>query len=75
MFNLLLACMCQKVGYQLGATVRDVEDVETNEEGFGWGEFLRVWIKLDLSKPIPRGRKLKIQGETIWVNFKYERLP
>jgi hypothetical protein len=47
--------MCQRVGYQLGATVGEVEDVETNEEGFGWGEFLRVQIKLDLTKPIPQG--------------------
>jgi hypothetical protein len=75
MFNLPLACMCQRIGYQLGAALGEVEDVETNEDGFGWGEYLRVRIKLDLSKPIPRGRKLKIQGETTRVYFKYERLP
>jgi hypothetical protein len=70
-----LACMCQKVGLQIGATLGEVEEVETNDEGFGWGEYLRVRVKLDLSKPIPRGRRLKLQGETIWVIFKYERLP
>jgi hypothetical protein len=75
MFNLPLACMCQRIGYQLGAAMGEVEDVEMNEDGFGWGEYLRVRIKLDLSKPIPRGHKLKIQGETTWVYFKYERLP
>jgi hypothetical protein len=42
MSNLPLACMCQKVGLQIGATLVEVEEVETNDEGFGWGEYLRV---------------------------------
>jgi hypothetical protein len=37
MINLPLACMGKEVGYQIGATMGTVEDVDTNEEGVGWG--------------------------------------
>jgi hypothetical protein len=37
------------------------EEVEAVEDGVGWGEFLRVRIKLDLSKPLPKGRMLKLK--------------
>lgn len=75
MFGLLLACMSQAVGATIGATVRVVEEVDTDDEGIGWGEFLRVRIRMDLSKPLARGRSLKLFGKTVWVTFKYERLP
>ena len=42
MFYLPLACMNQKVGSQIGASVGVVEEVEMDEEGIGWGEFLQV---------------------------------
>jgi hypothetical protein len=49
--------------------------VDTDEEGVGWGECLRARIKIDLTKPLLRGRRLKIQGNSIWVHFQYEQLP
>ena len=44
----------------LGETVGRVEMVETDSRGVGWGESLRVKIQLDLSKPLSRGRMLKL---------------
>lgn len=52
-----------------------IEEVDTDKVGIGWGEFLRVRIKLDLTKPLPRGCMLKLQGQSVWVAFRYERLP
>jgi hypothetical protein len=49
--------------------------IDTDEEGVGWGEFLRARIKLDITKPLLRGRRLKIKGNPIWVRFQYEQLP
>jgi hypothetical protein len=49
--------------------------VEMNEEGIGWVEFLRVRIKVDLSKLLARGRKLKLLGDLVWIAFQFERLP
>jgi hypothetical protein len=52
-----------------------VEDVETEEDGVVWGEYLRVKIRLDLSKLLARGRVLNLNGSTTWIAFQYERLP
>jgi hypothetical protein len=75
MVNLPLACMGAEVGRKIGATMGMVEAVDVDANGMGWGEFLRVKIRLGLKKPLLRGRKLNVQGKQVWVTFKYERLP
>lgn len=63
------------MGIQIGSSVGQVEDVKTEEDGVGWGEYLRVKIRLDLSKPLARGRVLNLNGSTTLIAFQYERLP
>jgi hypothetical protein len=75
MSNLPLVCMGREVGRKIGSTVGIVEEIDTDADGVGWGEYLRVRISIDLSKPLSRGRMLKLQGESTWVVFQYERLP
>jgi hypothetical protein len=75
MFDFPLACMGAEIGKRIGASVGVVEAVDTDAEGIGWGEFLRMKILIDLSKPLPRGRKINLQGTSRWITFKYERLP
>jgi hypothetical protein len=75
MFHLPLACMSETMGVQIGSSVVLVEEVEIEEDGIGWSEYLRVRIRLDLSKPLARGRVLKLNGEPSWIAFQYERLP
>jgi hypothetical protein len=72
MSNLPLACMGREVGHQIRSTVGLVE---MDDEGVGWGKYLRVRVKLDLSKSLSQGRILKLEEKTIWVPFQYERLP
>jgi hypothetical protein len=67
--------MGQEIGRQIGAAIGEVEMVDTDEEGAAWGEFLRARIKVDLTKPLLRGRRLKVQGKSIWARFQYEQLP
>jgi len=67
--------MCETMGVQIGSSVGQVEEVETDKDGVGWGEYLRVRICLDLSKPIVQGRILKVNGENTWIAFPYEKLP
>lgn len=75
MFNLPLACMGTAVGHQIGSTMGVVEEVETDMDGIGWGSYLRVRITLDLTRPLSRGRILKLLGKSVLVAFKYEQLP
>lgn len=66
--------MSEAMGVQLGTSVEHMEEVDTEEDGVGWGQYLRVKICLDISKPLARGRVLKLYGQTTWVAFQYERL-
>jgi hypothetical protein len=75
MVNLPLACIGRETGRVIGALVGEVEAVDTDGKGVGWGESLRVKIRLDLTKPLAHGRMLKFQGKTRWIAFQYERLP
>jgi hypothetical protein len=74
MYKLPLACMGKEVGYQVGVTVGEVEDVDVTDDGVGWGEFLQVKIRIDLSKPLARGRIIKLNGKDLWVAFQYEKI-
>jgi hypothetical protein len=75
MYNLPLACMGSDIGKQIGATVGEVVEVDQNDGEVEWGEFLRVRIIIDLTKPLDRGRKINIRNKSTWVKFKYEKLP
>jgi hypothetical protein len=72
MFYLPLSCMRKEMGRKLGETV---EEVETNEDGIGWGEYLRVKAHVNFSKPLPRGRILKLKDKSLWIDFQYEKIP
>jgi hypothetical protein len=75
MFELPLACMSKEMGQRIGASVGTVEEVEVDDEGVGWGEYLRVRIILDLSKPLSRVRFIKLRDKSIWIPFRYEKIP
>lgn len=56
--------MGQDIGYQVGSSVGLVEVIDTDENEVGWEEYLRVKIRMDLSKPFLRGCVLKLkEGE------------
>ncbi|XP_059450879.1 uncharacterized protein LOC132181651 [Corylus avellana] len=74
-FNLPLACMGRATGERLGSHLGEVEEVDTNEEGVGWGKYHRVRVKLNVYKPLLHGRMLKVKDKTHWVAFQYEKIP
>ncbi len=67
--------MGKDTGQKIGALVGLVEEVDVNDDEPGWGEYLRVKVMVDLSKPLARGRMLHVQNRSIWIAFKYEKLP
>lgn len=75
MHGLPLACIGREIGYRLGATVGMVEEVDANEDGVGWGKYLQVYFRANVQKPLARGRKLRIDDESVWIPFQYQRVP
>jgi hypothetical protein len=76
-FNLSLGLMNEGMGRLIGDKVGKSLEVETDEDGFAVGNFLRIKALIDVRKPLSRGVMMKDgQGEArCWCNFRYEFLP
>lgn len=60
---------------QIGKTIGVVSDQERVSDMFG-GDFMRVRVEVNVSKPLCRGRMVLLEDEEeVWVPFKYEKLP
>ncbi len=57
------------MGYKIGKTIGEVEEVDVTGEGLGWGRCLRIRVCIDLTKPLERGRALNLNGKTVWVSL------
>lgn len=66
--------MHRNCGKQIGESIGEVEYIEV-EENVGWGRSLQIKFRIDLSKPIARGRTITIRGTKYWIPIKYEKLP
>jgi hypothetical protein len=73
--DLPLGCMTREVGLKVGASIGKVEDVRVPGDGGSWSRGLRVRVQVDITKPLERGRVLKVNGKQTWVTFRYEKLP
>ena len=59
---------------ELGETLGEVVTDEAEKEMVG-GDFVRVRVRIDVSKPLSRGRRVVLdEGSETWVSFKYEKL-
>lgn len=45
------------------------------ESGSEEGKMLKLLVEVDLNKPLLRGKKLRLEDESLWVDFNYEMLP
>lgn len=62
-------------GNLLGSSLGTVLEIDAEMDDKVWGNFLRVRIEIQLSKPLTRGRSLVVKGEKIWTLIQYEKLP
>lgn len=74
-YNLPFSLLMVKVTISTGETIGTITKPQDVGEMKG-GSFMRVRVKVDISKPLCRGRKISWdQNSEGWVMFEYERLP
>ena len=75
-YNLPLKGRTRESGKAIGASLGKVIDVDVVNTRVQCGTCLRVWVAIDVTWKLIRGRKINFEeGEARWVHFKYERLP
>jgi hypothetical protein len=75
--KLSLGEMNKATGEMIGEKVGEWMEVDVGEDGFAAGEYLRVKVRIDITKPLMRGMLIQVgDGERIkWCPFEYEFLP
>ena len=63
-------CQIKEVGMSINATLGEVEKVDANGKGFCLGSFLHIRVLLDVSLPLCRGRKVRLDeyGLNGWIS-------
>ena len=74
--DLLLGSLNMRTASDIVSSAREVVPGSSDVEEFEGGNYMRVWVSTDITKPLSRGRKVEFSnGEVSWVSFKYECLP
>lgn len=64
------------MGHLIGGSIGEVLEVDTEENDMAWGEFMRVQVLVNVSKPLLKGNKIEVGSEASgWIHFSYECLP
>lgn len=74
--DLPLRAQSEYMGRQIGGSIGEVVKVDFEEDNYAWGEFMRVWVNIDISKPLLLGKNVNVGvDKPCWIWFSYERLP
>ena len=74
--NLPLMSRTCEMGWAIGSTLGEVMSVDVVDFGVQWRKYLLVRVKIDVTKKLVKGKKVKIEGgKQRWISFRYERLP
>ena len=74
--GLPLRMQTTKVAKKITDSMGVIKKVDVGPMGFSVGKYLRLRLTIDISKPLCRGRVVRMGGnEKGWVDFPYKRLP
>lgn len=74
-WNIPVQWLTSETVWKIGKIFNKFLNVVIHENGSKKGRYVKILVEVDLSKPQIRGTKVRFEGETCWVNFKYELLP
>ena len=75
-FNIPIKSMNTDVGARIANEMGELTMVDAPKSGLAWGPFLRIRVRIDITKPLMRGKMIQIENlDADWAVFKYERLP
>ncbi|XP_027158449.1 uncharacterized protein LOC113760073 [Coffea eugenioides] len=74
-WNLPIHWITKEIGRKIGAVFHQVKDVIIPQMGGKEGRHLKMFVTVDLSKPLLRRTIVKTEEILTWVAFKYERCP
>ncbi|CAA0831374.1 Unknown protein [Striga hermonthica] len=72
--NLPLHWLTAEMGLKIGKIIGKVLNVQTPGAGSPHGNLIKIQVELNLRETIPRGTKVKLGPESLWVDFRYENL-
>ena len=64
----------EKTTYEIGNSLGEVSRAAQAGELIG-GDFLRVGVGVNVTRPLNRGRKVLGKDGEVWVTFRYEKMP
>ncbi|EXB66629.1 hypothetical protein L484_024925 [Morus notabilis] len=75
--NLPLEGRLSRIGEMVGDIIGSTVSVQQDDKGRCWGQYVRVRVVLDITKPIRRQVKIILgDGEyLVWTDLRYEKLP
>lgn len=63
------------IDHLVGDSLGKIEEVDLDNGENEWGKYMIITVKLNISKPIVRKKKLKLgRLEPVWIWLSYERL-
>lgn len=69
-------CMTTEVRDSIGSSIGSLLQTTETEEKGNKGSYLRVRVRVDISKPLSKVRKIWLENRVIgWAALKYEHLP
>lgn len=64
-----------EVGWKIGKLFSQCLNVLIPENGSQSGLLIKMLVEVDLTKPLMRGTHLRFDEDSVWVEFRYEKLP
>ena len=61
-FNLPLKSRTKEIGWTIRSKLGEVLEVDVSESRVQWGKYLRVRVRIDVTKKLIRGKKINIEG-------------